>query len=258
MIKFKWQCANLALIKQWIPSVVARVALFGLVISYIGSCYALGEEVDRLVAAVNGTIITEGDLDLARGLNALIFPGKRIEPDSRDEEINRLIDLELMRQELKNFSLGQEDESKVEARVQALRAAHDEAGGLHAFLQKLGLQESELISYLKLELSILRFVDFRFRPFANVTAEEIKTYFENRLVPQLQKSKLEVPPLAQVSSRIEEILKEEKINAVLEQWIQDIRRNSRIEYFNNERLPNGPKAQKFKDSNNSLRSGGVE
>jgi hypothetical protein len=137
-----------------------------------------------------------------------------------------------MRQELKSYSMTQEDESKVETRLQSLRDVYAGRGGLPLLLQKLGLQESELIAYLRLQSSIMKFVDFRFRPFIKVSDEEIRAYYEGRLAPQLQKAKLTLPALTQVSGRIEEILREEKINAALEQWLKEIRRTSRIEYFN--------------------------
>ena len=203
------------------------VAFFG-----IGARLACAAEIDRLIAAVNGRVITEGDLDLARNLNAIIFYDKSPGNSSRDDEVERLVDLELMRQELKSFSMTQEDETKVEARLQSLRDAYAGKGGLPQLLQRLGLQESELVSYLQLESSITKFVDFRFRPFVHVSEEEIKAYYRTRLTPQLEKAKVALPPLTQISTRIEEILREEKINAVLEQWIKDVRRNSRIEYFN--------------------------
>jgi hypothetical protein len=187
-------------------------------------------EVDRLVAAVNGVAITNGDLDLARSLNAIIFFGKTAEVTSRREELERQINQELMRQELKNFSMADE-EGKIEGRMQSLRNAYAAKGGLAALLQRLGLQESELISYMRLESAILRFVDFRFRPFISVSAEEVQAYYKNRLTSQLQKSGIEIPPLLQVSDKIETILREEKISDVLDQWIKEIRRNSRIEYF---------------------------
>ncbi len=202
---------------------------FFLLLGFFMSRYTHAEEIDRLIAAVNGKAITEGDLDLARSLNALMFYGKS--SGSRDDELNRLIDLELMRQELKNFGLTQEDEGRVQARMQSLRDSYAETGGLPALLRQLGLQESELISYVRLEFSILKFVDFRFKPFVNVSEEEIKNYYEGRLSLQLRKSNLTLPALAEVSAKIEEILKEEKTNAVLEQWIGEIRRNSHIEYF---------------------------
>ncbi len=195
------------------------------------SALAFGGEIDRLIVAVNGKVITEGDLDLARSLNAIVFYDRSAGSSSREDEIGKLVDRELMRQELKNFSLTQEDESRVEARLRSLRDAYAEKGGLPLLLRRLGLQESELIAYLKLESSILKFVDFRFRPFVDITEEEIRKYYETRLIPQLQKAKLEIPAQAQVSTRIEQILREEKVNALLDQWIQEIRRNSRIEYF---------------------------
>jgi peptidyl-prolyl cis-trans isomerase SurA len=206
--------------------------VFGiLVLGVFGAPCVQGETIDRLIAAVNGKVITEGDLNLARKLNAVVLPDINAKPRSRKEEIDRLIDLELMKQELKNFSLTQEDESKIAARMQSLRAAHAEKGGLPVILRNLGLQETELLSYVRLESSILRFVDFRFRPFVNVTEVEIKDYYGSRLIPQLRESKLAVPELAEVSAKIDEILKEEKISAALEQWIGTIKRNSHIEYF---------------------------
>jgi hypothetical protein len=193
--------------------------------------FGRGMEIDRLIAAVNGIAITEGDLEIARSLNAIIFYGKNTNVAGRKEEIDRLIDQELMRQELKNFSLSGEEESSVEARMQSIREAYASIGGPSALLKRLGLQESELISYIRLESSIMRFLDFRFRPFVNVSADEIRAYYETRLIPQLRESKIAPPALEHVSAKIETIVKEEKINAVLDQWMKDIRRNSRIEYF---------------------------
>jgi peptidyl-prolyl cis-trans isomerase SurA len=207
-------------------------AVFGiLALGVFGAPPVHGETIDRLIVAVNGKVITEGDLNLARKLNAVVLPDRDAKPGPRKVEIDRLIDLELMRQELKNFSLTKEDETKIVARMQSLRAAYAEKGGLPVLLRNLGLQETELLSYVRLESSILRFVDFRFRPFVNVTEVEIKDYYETRLMPRLRESKLAAPELAQVSAKIEEILKEEKINAALEQWISAIKRNSHIEYF---------------------------
>ncbi len=208
-----------------------RGALFCLLFLVSFSLPAAAEEIDRLVVAVNGVAITEGDLDLARNLNAIIFYGKAAEAASRHEEIERQIDQELMRQELKNFAISDET-NKVDARMQSLREAYAPEGGLGELLRRTGMQESELISYIRLETSIMRFMDFRFRPFISVSPEEIQAYYKNRLMPQLQKAGIGLPALEQISGRIDSILREEKINEVLDQWIKEIRRNSRIEYFN--------------------------
>lgn len=192
------------------------------------------EEIDGLIVAVNGKVITEGDLNLAEKMNELFLSSNNEFPRSRTEAIGKLVNRELLRQELAGFSLTPEDESKVESRIRSLRDTHASQGGLEVFLLQLGLQESELHAYLRLEFSILKFIDFRFRPFAVVSAEEIKEYYEGKLADQLKKAKVELPPLSQVSVKIEELLREEKVNVSLDQWIGSIQRNSRIEYFNKE------------------------
>lgn len=207
------------------------IAALALLLGALRSEMVFGDEIDRLLASVNGRVVTEGDVELVRSLTAIVSKGQPATTTSRDDEIRRLIDLELMRQELAAFSASQEDESRVKARMQEFRSAWAGKGGLASFLSEFGLQENELISYLRLESSILRFVDFRFRPFVSVSDREIQTYYETTLVPQLREANAELPALTEIWGKIEELLREEKINVVLEQWIQEIRRNSRIERF---------------------------
>jgi peptidyl-prolyl cis-trans isomerase SurA len=219
--------------RRGMPAVLGALS-FCLTIFVFMSGITCGAEMDRLIAAVNGVVITEGDLNLARSLKGILSNGGNIEGGTRNEEIERLIDQELMRQELKNFSMTEVEGSSIEARIQSLREAYATRGGLAALLQRTGLQESELKSYIRLEFSILKFVDFRFRPFVGVSEADIRDYYEKRLAPQLQESKIDLPKLDQISAKIEVVLREEKINAVLDQWMKEIRRSSRIEYFNDE------------------------
>ena len=231
MIRFEWKRIFQSAFPRRRGSAAIQLAFYCLAFFAVGCRLSCGIEIDHLIASVNGVAITEGDLEVARSLNAIVFYGKNTDGASRREEIERIIDQELMRQELKNFSLSGAEEGGVEARMQSLREAYAAIGGPAALLKKLGLQESELISYIRLESSIARFVDFRFRPFVVVSADDIRIYYEKRLIPQLRESKISAPALEQVSDKIETIVKEEKINAVLDQWMKDIRRNSRIEYF---------------------------
>jgi hypothetical protein len=190
------------------------------------------EEIDRLLASVNGRVITESDLRVSRDLNLLLQFGKRpkVEP-SREEELKRLVDLELIRQELESFPLAADDQSGIDAQIADLKTAYAELGGLASILNRLGLQEEELESYIHLQASIGRFVEVRFNPFVTVTPEEIQDYYRDQLVPKLEKAGAFVPPIAEVSKSITEVLTESKVSASLENWITGIRGNSRIESF---------------------------
>jgi len=203
----------------------------GLLCLVLSASNLSGKEVDRLVVAVNGTVITEGDLQIARILNPLVLSGKMVDPISSETEIDSLIDLELIRQELLNFSLDYRDPGALDDRVKQMRDRIQENVDIVRLLEQLGLQDSELDSYLRFLVSIMDFVDYRFGPFANVSKTEIEAYYKDTFIPQLRDSGLEPPPLEQVADRIEGILEAEKINEALDQWLVDARDNARIEYF---------------------------
>jgi hypothetical protein len=217
--------------RQGVVCLGCRIVWILLLALILSALNLSGEEIDRLLVAVNGSVITEGDLYIARKLNPLIFSISGTGAVSREAEIDRLIDLELIRQELQNFSLDSDDESSLDAKTKEWRDRMTKAGiDLHS-IERLGIQESELNSYLKLRISILEFVDFRFGPFAAVSESEIKAYYDDTYSPQLRESGLETPPLSQVSDKIEEILKDKKINEALDQWLLEARSNAQIEYF---------------------------
>jgi hypothetical protein len=188
-------------------------------------------DIDSLLAAVNGSVITRGDLQLARDLNAVLGFGRGGAAQSPRQELERIIDLELIRQELKSFDIAAADEGNIQSRLDELRNGYAEIGGLPVLLRRLGLRESELLSYLQLQVLIMRFIDFRFRPFVSASDAEIEAYYGQKLVPALRKAGSEPPPLGQAADQIREILIQEKVNEAMEEWVRNTRSSSRIEYF---------------------------
>lgn len=196
-----------------------------------GIFFAHAEPADRLLVAVNGSVITEGDLYVVRSLNEIVYPGRAVRTARMEEEIERRINLELILQELTNLRLKLEDEDLVRAKLAQIEQRYADSGGLSELLESIGISEEELYSFLKLETMIAKFLDFRFRPFVRIDRKEIEDYYRERLQPQLRASGIDIPPLEEVSKKIEEILLEEKINTELELWIDNARNNAKIEYF---------------------------
>lgn len=172
-----------------------------------------------------------GDLELAQDLNAVLLYGRGDGRSGMEQELERLIDLEIIRQELENFAIGKADETYVQGRLDELRRAYAEIGGLPVLLRRLGMQESELDSYLKLQALILKFINLRFRPFVSVSEAEVQAYYDDKLVPGLRKGGAWIPPVAQVANQIRGVLIEEKINQSMDEWIKNARSTSRIDYF---------------------------
>lgn len=194
------------------------------------------EEIDRILAAVNRRVVTEGDLRLARNLNVLVGFGRTTPPGSRAEEVDQLINRELLRQELEHFPLQAEDQGRADQRLEELKQGYAEIGGITYVLRGLGLQESEIEAYLALQVSMMRFIEVRFQPFVNVTPAEVEEYYRTELEPKLRASGSRIPPLEEVSKQIESLLVDSKVSRMMDDWIQTLRQHSEIEVFDEKRL----------------------
>jgi len=77
-------------------------------------------------------------------------------------------------------------------------------------------------------LEILSFIELRFRQGIRITPEEIDTYYRETLLPQYPSGQTP-PPLHQVSSRIEEILLQQRVNALFDSWLSNLRSQGQIQ-----------------------------
>ncbi len=203
-----------------------------LVIFQNGICDGHAQEIDRLLAAVNGKVITALDLQTARTLNAVLELGRNAQPQSEREELDKLIQQELIRQEMENYPIPEAlVDERANGKFNELRSEYAEIGGLPVLLRQLGLEESELRDKLRTIVLAEMFVTLRFGPFVTVSQAEVESYYRNRLLPDLKASGIAVPPLAEVAPKIEALLKEPKKTEAWLQWLENIRKNSRIEYF---------------------------
>jgi len=161
--------------------------------------------------------------------------GKNAALQSRQQELDKLINQELIRQEMENFPIPESDRAQVEKEVQAnldnLRNSYAEIGGLPALLRQLGLEQDELVVKVRTLVLSEKFISLRFGPFITVSDAEVEAYYLDKLLPQLQQKGIAVPPLAAVTGQISALLREEKKSLAWLQWIDNIKIHSRIEYF---------------------------
>jgi len=199
---------------------------------WIGTGISSAQEIDRLLAAVNGKVITDLDLKMARTLNAVLDLGRNKPPPSRKEELDQLIDQELIRQEMDNYPVPQAQiDAVVQEKIAYLRDVYAEIGGLPALLGQLGLEAAELTKKIRIIVLNEKFVSLRFGPFVTVSAAEIEEYYRVKYIPDMKKRGFTPHTLAEVSSQIEVLLKEIKKDEAAAQWLDNIRKNSSIELF---------------------------
>jgi len=112
----------------------------------------------------------------------------------------------------------------VDQRLEEVRKKFSSPAAYGAGLQALGLSEDGLRRILAAQEQILRLIDERWRPLATVEAAEVESYYRDTLVPDLaRQGGQQAPPLAEVESRIREILVQKKIDALLDEWLKQAR-----------------------------------
>ncbi len=192
-----------------------------------------GEVIDRIVATVNGHIILQSDWDDAVCYEAFVA-GRPFDPVTAEERkaaLDRLIDQELLREQMRASDFAHATDQEVGKRIQEIReqyAGAETDQGWRAVLVRYGLTETELKGRVSQQLDLMRLVDARLRPTVEIDSRSIESYYNQELLPQLRQSGAKEVPLAEVTPRIKELLTQKKMNQLLTAWLQTLRAGSEI------------------------------
>jgi hypothetical protein len=192
-----------------------------------------GDVIDRIVATVNGHAILQSDWEDAIRYDAFI-EGRSLDNLTaldRKATLDRLIDQELLREQLHATASPEMQRQEVQQKVQEIRKFYpgsDNQQEWQATLGRHGLTEQELESRLAQQLELMRLVDARLRPGVQIDPRSIEIYYQETLVPELRKAGGKQPSLAEVAPKVREVLTQQKINDLMVSWLRNLRAESRI------------------------------
>jgi peptidyl-prolyl cis-trans isomerase SurA len=192
-----------------------------------------GDVIDRIVAVVNGHIILQSDWDEALSYEALLDHrdvGQFTDEDRRGV-LDRLIDQELLAEQMKSASFQHASESEVSDRVQEARKQYPEAAtddGWGAVLARFGLSEKDLMAHVEQQIDLMRLVDAHLRPAVQIDSKTVEAYYREKFVPQLKQSIVEAVPSTDVAAKIRELLTQQKVNELMVSWLQSLRSESKV------------------------------
>jgi hypothetical protein len=191
------------------------------------------EVIDRIIATVNGHVILQSDWDEALCYEALLSNRSlaQFNDDDRRAVLDRLIDQELLRGQMKSADFRHATDEEVaahvaEARRQSPQAASAEAW--QALLAQYHLTEKSLFEHVRQQIDVMRLVDVRLRPAVQIDSKSIEAYYRDQFVPKLKKSGADQVPLAEVSNKIRELLTEQKVSEMLVSWLQTLRSEGQV------------------------------
>lgn len=195
-----------------------------------------GEEVDRVVALVNGDIVLDSEVNEEKRFEVIQpYPNTEGEP-TRDQEIERLINRDLILQQAKmqtDINVSDADVNKEIAGLRQTLPACKQFGcetdaGWNRFLASHGFNSGQFAYRWRQRMEVLAFVDARFGAGATVSGAQVREFYQNTMLPQYAKAHGTPAPLASVEGRIREILQHRQISNLLRDWLQSLRAQGSI------------------------------
>jgi peptidyl-prolyl cis-trans isomerase SurA len=201
---------------------------------------------DHAVAVVNKQVILASDLDDEIRLSVLDPIHATLQELTKQQALEQLISRALIEQQIRQQDMQAIEPSheEVKARLHEIRAELPicirqncvSDVGWKVFLAAHGLTEARVEAYLRYRLEILRFIEQRFRQGIQISPQQTETYYHDTLLPQYAPGET-VPPLDQVAPRIQEILLQQQVNQLFDNWLTDLRRQGDVEVLDPDLVP---------------------
>jgi hypothetical protein len=212
--------------------------LLSLPISILSALRSQAEVIDRVIAVVDGKVLTHLSLEKIR-LMQEIFSGTTapstagVEIQNHDQKfLDLIIDQALIREQMVQYAEVEVSPNEVESELQKLALEWSGKESFETALKSRRLTLDELKSRIHFQLAVLKFVDARFRQFAVVEPKEISDYYHQVFLPEVNEKKLTAPALVEVEEKIRALLVEEKVNQQLAEWLKSLRQNASIQILN--------------------------
>lgn len=190
------------------------------ILSIIGLLWSLAsisnaEVIDKIVAVVEGRIITLSDVRQERDIRRIL--GEK--PVDDENLVEQLVEQRLIETQMADFPGIEVTEEEVD---HELRKSQDRDG--HA--------PETMRDAVRRRMRMSRYFDIRFRQFIRASDDEIRKYYEEVFVLEAGKRGLNpIPELAAVAGQIRENVIAEKLNHDVDNWLESVRRRSDVEIF---------------------------
>ena len=196
--------------------------------------------VDRILAVVDDDPILASEVE-----QVLSFGIVNAEAEEDDRAVKRraldfLVEERLRFHEVDRFGFAEVPVEIVDEEFDRLQMRLGGAAEFANAMDELGLDEQGVRQVLARQVMVWVYVEERLGARIFVGLEDIRKYYDENLVPELEEKGNSVPPVQDVREAIRAVLREQRMNEELERWTIELLQNADIEdYFdsNYESLP---------------------
>lgn len=194
---------------------------------------------DHVVAVISGDVLLESDVEEEMRFAVLEPFQPHAGNDTRQDALHRLISRSLIVQQMRqqrqfNVKISDADVKKSLKELRShlpdcARYKCETAAGWNSFLKANDLTQQEVDDHWRQRLEILHFIDLRFRTGIRISHESIAEYYKKSVIPAFTKQHQAAPPLKEVSSRIQEVLLQQQVNGLLQDWLKSLRAEGNVQ-----------------------------
>ena len=189
------------------------------------SAVATGQTIDGIAARIDTDVITDSEVRELADFQMLVDGSSK----SRDELIQELSDQWIVRGEAETARYPRPSDKDVDNAYAQLVAQFPSQEEFDKRCAQAGLTPDAVRRQLSEQLYLSRFLDFRFRPAAEISDADVQKYYDDEFVPQLKAKGEAVPSLDKVQQTIREVLIQRDITDRANQWLDDTRSRLQID-----------------------------
>ena len=181
------------------------------------------ETIDAIAARIDADVITESEVRELAAFQTLVDGSAK----PRDEVIRELTDQWIVNGEAETARFPHPSDKDIDTAYAQLAKQFSSEAQFEQRCAQAGLTADSVRRELAAQIYLSRFLDFRFRPAAEVNDADIQKYYAEEFAPQLKAKGEAVPSLDKVQDTIREVLIQRDITKRANQWLDDTR--SRLE-----------------------------
>jgi len=190
-----------------------------------------GERVtlDRVAAVVNGELVLDSDVDSERRF-AAFQPFNGSQP-TQQRLMERLIDRALILQQMALQPQTPVPDAEVDAQLSTLRKTIPRCAAYHCetdtgwkkFVEDHGFTMEEVRERWQQRMQVLAYIEERFRMGITISQGQVDDYYQKTMLPAYAKEKVAPPEEASISDRIRELLLQQQVDKLLDDWLTSLR-----------------------------------
>ncbi|MBV9300863.1 MAG: hypothetical protein JOY62_12445 [Acidobacteriaceae bacterium] len=189
--------------------------------------------IDRIAIIIDNKMIVK-DSDIRRDIRVTSFLNNQrpdLSPASQKQAANRLIDQIFIRREIELGGYPQATLQQADQQLDSLEKERFRSQtALNAALRSYSLNALDLRFRFQWQLTVLRFINSRFKPAVLISDDEIEKYYRDHAA-ELRRQFPGRSSLNDLRDDIRDLLTDERVNQQFFAWLDAQRKDTKIQYL---------------------------